>query len=346
MIKLTPFTQREANVFKQHYNNLKAVIMMLFFLPCNSITAQTEDSIKKNTSRLIRDKFPSTRFFDLQYEQLGNNAFDSKLYGNDYEKGSLTGQHRVRAAFNVPLIKKQKWTITSSLRYKFDSFDLVDVENTSGSSPVLQNRRNYEYHYFSGALSFTYISKLFNKAAIYNASIIGDGSDEGFERITGLVSASLVLKRTQSTTITAGLIAFVDKMAQFPILPTFTYEHHFANSKWSADLVLPSYFYMRRPLLENGRISLGSSIDTDSFYTYPNQPCFSTIYKYTRLEVKSGLMYEYNGGKDLTTTFRAGIANVFNGRLTQKGENQHSYIFNDNRTASGYFNIGISYNHF
>jgi len=328
-------------------NHFKTIMVLLLLSGTGVGYAQTnEDSIKKVTKKIITDKFPTARFFDLQYEHFSESDYDSKLYGEDFQKGTITEQTRLKAAFNIPILKKQKWTLSTSLRYKLESFDIANVKNVSQQLPSLAVTKSEDYHYFSGSMNFTYYSQLFNKTAIYNGSIIGDGSDEGFERLTGFVGASLVLQRTENTTMTIGLIALIDQTAQLPALPTFTYEHRFKKSPWTIDFILPRYLYFRRPLLKNGRLSVGSIFEGESFYTYNNQPGFANTYSYTRNEIKSGIVYEYHVSKDFITTFRAGVANVFNGRLTEKGKRQSDNILGNSQQASGYFSVGVSYNPF
>lgn len=317
----------------------------MLVIPIMAATAQVDsDSIKKKTAKALTASFPSTRFLDFQYEQFSKSDYDSDLYGHAFEKGTITSQKRFKVAINAPLIKKQKWVLSGSLRYKLESFEFKDVENFPTTGPPIYHNDKENFHFFSTALNFTYFSKLFGKTFIYNASIVADGSNEGFERINGLLIGSLVLKKTPTTTMTVGLLLQTNNTSFSPILPTFSYEHKFSNSQWMVDIILPKYVYFRRPLMEKGRLSLGVSFDGEQFYAYPDQPNLKEVYSYSRNEVKSGFIYEYYINKKIITTFRAGLSTIFSGQLRERGEKDE--IMKTTQDMNGYFNIGLSYNPF
>jgi len=318
----------------------------LLVVPMISVSAQVNsDSIEKKTVKAITAKFPSTRFLDLQYEQFSTSDYDSDLYGIPFEKGTVKSQKRFKAAMNFPILKKDKWTLSTSLRYKLEAFDFENVENVPAiGGPPVYHSNSESFHFFSTGLNFTYYSQLFGKIFVYNASVTAEGSNEGYERINGTLIGSFVLKKNASTTMTAGLLLQTNNTSLSPILPTFTYEHKFSGSNWTMDFVLPKYIYFRRPLLEKGRLTVGTSFDGESFYVYPNQTGLKKVYQYNRNEIKTGFIYEYMASKRIITTFRAGLNMMLKGNFRERGETDE--IMQISHDANGYFNIGISYNPF
>ena len=236
------------------------------------------------------------------------------------------------------------WNITSSFRYRYEAFELNDVASQIDNSiPVYDEKLNY--HYLSGALSFTYFSQLFKKPFLYNASVIVDGTEKYAERIKGFFGATIILKKTERTTIGVGLIVLVDPTSPVPASPTFLIDHRFKNSKWSLDFILPQRFLFKRDLFENGRISLGSELNTNGFYTYYiNQPGFAKVYDYRTIEINTGLTYEHCFSKSIIATFKTGLATVFNARVSERGKNTNNYIFSNKQDGTGYFSIGFSFN--
>lgn len=322
-------------------------VFMLLLLPAMTVSAQTPvDSIKKRAGRAITNKFPTTRFLDLQYEQFSETDYDSEYRRKDLEEGTIKSQRRFKAAMNVQLLKRPTWSITASARYKLESFDIENVRNVSEAFPNLPLTKSEDYHYFSTSLNYTKFSMLFKKPLLFNASITADGSDEGYERISGSILATLILKKNERTTLGLGFIAFIDPTSQFPALPVFTYEHKFAGSAWTLDLIVPRYVYMRRPLFENGRLSLGSAFESEGFYTSANQSGFASVNNFSRNEVKTGFIYEYHLNKSLIATIRGGVANIFGGQLAERGERRDKDNLEVSQDMNGYFNIGFSYNPF
>ncbi|MGS2763032.1 DUF6268 family outer membrane beta-barrel protein [Sinomicrobium sp. M5D2P9] len=320
-------------------------ILFIALLSSSAIYAQeSNDSVKKKVAKEITDKFPGTRFLDIQYEQFTPTDYTSELENRDLEEGTIKSQKRVKVALNFPIVKKKKYVISGSVRYKYDSFEFSDVENKLDPENSLFHDGQENFHYFSTALNFTYFSKLFGKTFIYNGSITADGSDKGYERINAVLIGSLVLKRTEQTTITAGLLVQTKRTSIFPVLPVFSYEHKFQSSPWTLDVVLPKYVYFRRTLFGRDRLSLGLNFDGEDVFAYPNQPRFQDDYAYRRNEIKTGFIYEYKLSNKIFTTFQGGVSTIFSGQLREI--NSVDQIITTTQDINGYFNIGISFNPF
>lgn len=322
------------------------IIFVLFVCTSLQAVAQEKEAGMKVLGKEVTDKFPTTRIFDVQYEQLGPTNFDSELFGNRFERGRIESQNRLKVAFNMPFFKSKskRLVLTGSLRYKYESYEFGDVYNYN--SAETDTREKEEIHYFAAALSATYMSKLFNKPVIYNATAIVDGNEENFQRVKGFVTASLVLKRTDNTTITAGIMAMIDPSSIIPAVPLFTYNHKFENSKWDIDFILPQRLLFRRELLENGRISFGTELNSESFYLNLNTSNLKGIYELNQLELKSGITYEYHITSQINSFFKAGVNNVLSSRLTERGERTNKYVYDQRTDPQMYFRFGISYNPF
>lgn len=304
---------------------------------------QENKEFKENVQSAINNRFPTTRMFDLKFENYLPTDFDSELFDNPFEKGEIKNHSRFSASANIPIIKKQRWNITSSFRYRYESFELIDVVNKVDSSITFYDYKT-DYQYLSGALSFTYFSQLLKKPIVYNTSIIVDGTEKDAERIKVFFGATLILKKTQRTTIGVGIIAFVDPTSPVPAFPTFMMEHQFKNSKWTIDFILPQRLLIKRDLFKDGRVSFGSELNSNGFYTYVNQPGFAKVYDYRTLEVNTGLTYEHCFSQSFIATFRNGLATVFNARASERGENTNDYIFSSKQDGNGYFSLGFSFN--
>ncbi|MBZ4037003.1 DUF6268 family outer membrane beta-barrel protein [Flavobacterium sp. 17A] len=322
------------------------IISFAFVFSTLNIVAQEKEPGVKTFAKAVVDKFPNTRTFDVQYEALGPSDYDSKLFGNKLERGRIEEHNRFKAAFNLPFYasKSKRFVLTTSVRYKYENFGYGDIFNYQTNQTYTKD--NQEIHYWAGALTATYMSTLFKKPVIYNATTTVDGDEENFQRLKGFVSGVLVLKRTPSTTITAGALILLDPSSIVPVTPLFSINHKFKNSKWDMDFILPQRVLFRRELLENGRISLGTELNTESFYLNLDGSNLKGVYELNQLELKSGITYEYSFTPKLIAFVKGGFNNVVSARLTEKGERTNRYVYDQKEDTQGYFRFGISYNLF
>lgn len=312
---------------------LNKIIVPLVILPLNKIIAQKKDSIPQKVVAFVTDKFPQTRDLNIEFTQLTPYKFSPELYDADLPENKIKNYQQVKANANIYFIKNRKWMLSTSLNYRFTH---LESEN---EMPLFNNEQNFHYH--SEALSLTRFSKLFNKIAIYSATASVDGSEQHFERIRGMLTASLVLKATADTKMTVGIAVIIDPSSQVPAMPIFTYEHRF-NNGWVADVILPKKVVMRKDVFKNGRLSLGTEMDGTNFYLYPD----GKRYEFRQLEINSGAMYEHKLGNNLIGTLKAGLRATPSSRIFAKEDSFNDYIFDMNAKPSFYFNVGISYNPF
>lgn len=183
---------------------------------------------------------------------------------------------------------------------------------------------------------------MFKTPVIYNASLILDGNDNGFERFKGLAGISFIIKRTKRTTLTLGGIVFIDPTSQIPFFPTFTYNHKIKNSKWEFDFILPQRVLFRRAIGSNSRLSIGSTFGSTGFYVNVTDPNFVDVYEYSQLEILSGIIFEHRFNNYMIGTFRGGLQHFISNRLTEKGEPTSDFIYSNNQDPTGYFQFGLS----
>jgi len=317
-------------------------ILLLTIAGTTSAVAQTRsDTLRVKAGKFITNKFPSTRFLDFQYEQFSPTDYTSTLNGEDMERGTLNSQKRFKAALNFPIYMKDKFIISSSWRYKYESLSFKDVEKNLVNEIGLQHDKHEDFHFFSGALSFTYRSMLFNKNVVYNANLITDGSHKGFERFSATLLAVMVMKRNQTTTMTLGAQLNTSPTAIFFILPAFSLEHKL-NDRWMLDVAFPKYGYIRKDIFKNGRLSAGIRYESELFFTYPKQTGFMDTYTYNRNEIRTELMYEHHLSQNFIFTVRGGGVNTFWGQM--KVKNSSDKLIKTSQDINMFFNVGISYN--
>lgn len=329
---------------KNCFQNKICILLLLFisqFTYAQEITKTNKDAIKQKSSLRFKEKFPNTRFLNIEYSQSLKRDFDSKLLGEDYMEGEIKNQTNFIASANIPVYSKNALTITASGRYQYNKFEFANLKPIT-EIQVFEKEGVMDHHYFTTAVSATYFSSLFNKPIVYNATLFLDGDENGFERVKGMLGFSFILKQTPNTTITLGGIALVDVTSQIPLLPTFSYAHKFNNSKWELDFIMPQRLLFRRSVGHNGRLSIGSTFGVTGFYTNIYSPGLPKLNEYSQLEIKTGLIYEHKFNHFLIGTLRGGIQNFVSNKLTEKGKRSDKFLYKNSQDPTGYFQVGIS----
>ncbi|MBV8328430.1 DUF6268 family outer membrane beta-barrel protein [Chryseobacterium sp.] len=314
---------------------LRKVLVPLAILPFkNTVYAQKKDSIPFKVRAFFADKSPQARNFNIDYTFFSPYQSTSYLQSHQLPDNKVKSLQQMRATANIYFIKNKSWLLSTALNYRYISLQMEHPE-------VIEGSRHGDYHYHSEAVNLTYFSKLFRKTAIYSASFSADGSDQHFERVRGMITASLIIKASPKTKMTLGLAGIIDPSTQIPILPIFTYENKF-NNGWVLDVLLPKKLLIRKDVFANGRVSLGTEMDNTSFYIYT----YNHTYEFRQADLNSGAIYEHHLGGNFIGTVKAGIRTPFNTRVFNKEETFKNYIWEAKYQPSFYFNIGLSYNPF
>ncbi len=320
---------------------MKKNLMLLgsFALACSS-SAQTKDSIPQKVQAIVADKFPAARVLNLSYEYNGGYKYSSNQKEGASNPGKISSFHQAGGSLNVNFLNRRNWALGTSLGYQYTALD-VQESDFSMQQPKIHTE-DFHYHYES--LNFSYFSKLFGKMAIYSASIMTDGSEKGLERVRGMLTGTLVLKATRDVQMTIGLLGFVDPAAIIPLVPTFTYKQQYRDG-WMVDVLLPKGAYVRKTMLRNGRLSLGSDLNTTIFYLYDFLGS-DNVYTLSQMEINSGLTYEHNLGRSFIATVKSGMKAIPRSRIFEKNEKQNNYVWEATADPSFYVNVGLSFNPF
>lgn len=299
--------------------------------------------MRLRAGRVIVERFPYTRTINLEYEyatplDINVQTHDQKLV----QKGTLSNQNKIKLNLNVPFYRHKKWVFSGSFRYRYNSFDLKNVEIFQPQFATFTNNPLDATTYNVG-INSTYISRIFGKPLVYNISIVADLSQNGFERITGVGVVSVLIRKDQKIAFTAGLITLVDPMLHYPVLPAIGLEYKLADS-WLLSLAVPQYAYIRKTFSKNNRLSFGSNITSDAYYLRYGYPQHS--YRYNKAEIRTGFVYEHYLFDKLIFTGRTGMLNALKGTLNRRSDSYNKYIFESHQDAGFYFNIGLSYNLF
>lgn len=322
------------------------VVATSFLLAANVCFSQSIDSIPKRDSlpkkvmAQVTDRFPSTRMVHLEYSQLAPYEYSSNPSNAGSPKNKVTTQSLVKATVNLNFVRKQKWMLGATLNYRY----IGSTAEVPGYFSGMPGSEKEDFHYHSTSLNALYFSKLFNKMVIYSGSFIVDGSEQHFERLKGRLSSTMLLKANAQTKIMAGLVVNIDPSSQVPALPIFSYEHRFSNGLM-ADILLPQRIMVKKDILRNGRLTLGTELGQNSFYLY-HIDSTAQKYEFRQTELNTGFTYEQLIGNSMSTFIKTGVKNSLNARIFKKNESVNNYVFDAKPNAAFYVSIGFSINPF
>src|SRR5699024_6898774 len=148
-------------------------ILILIFLPLGVFAQVAKDSTKAAIKKSIQKEFSKTRIFNLEFDQSFSRSYDSELFKEDFTEGKIAKQQSIDFAANVPIYSKGKWKLSGSGRYNYYHFEFDEVKNIS-NYPHYTPYEKLDFHLFRVGLNSTYLSVLFKKPIIYNASLLVD----------------------------------------------------------------------------------------------------------------------------------------------------------------------------
>lgn len=327
---------------------MKLFFLSLWFLSLciNGLSQGKTDSLRTLAKRYIVKNFPVIRTFDIQYEQAASSDYKLKWKDAVFEKGKVRSHSKVKISSTLPVFKNKRFTVYTNLRYSYNHFETGYKKQLTIIPSVLFPYPKSDYHYWEISANATYHSRLFKKAVLYTVNVAADGSEDGFEKMRGMMIATMMLKRTASTVISVGVIAMVNTGSVYPVLPVFSYWHRFGSSPWIVDIGGPGYAYLRRSFTQNDRFSLGVAMGNEHFYVHTKGDGLPGTCYFSKNELKTGAVYEYQCGKHLCFTARAGGITTFRSRLFDKKRINRKPYVDYKQHMNAFFNLGISYNLF
>ncbi|MBD3906089.1 DUF6268 family outer membrane beta-barrel protein [Chryseobacterium sp. Ch-15] len=325
--------------------SVKSLVLSIPLFCVNLYSGQEKDSLKvkdsaisKKVAMAVTDRFPMARLINIEYTNSLPYTISSNYLGKDMGESKVNQLSQAKVSSTINLIRKKKWALSTTLNYNYIS---VNVDGTNFFNNSILNDHTIDFHYHTTSLTGTYYSKLFNKTVIYSGTATVDGSEKNFERVRGLVTATMVLKANAKTKMTVGIIGLIDPNAIVPSFLTFSYEHKF-NNGLIIDAILPKWVYLRKNLKDYGRLSLGTELGGTMFYLYNNDRAFT----FSQMDINSGVMYEHRLGNSFIASLKSGIRYSPTSRLLDKQANFKDFTLDSKPDPTFYFNIGISYNPF
>ena len=317
----------------------KTLTILVILCAIGNTLAQKNDSIPSLSPSKI---YPKLRPFILQYQQYGSSDFTTNFKGNPMSKGEGWMHHNFKAFASYPFLIKKKWIFSSTVNYEYFDFQANDIKTTNQSIPV-QKKKEFSIHDVTLTLSAMYMDSLWNKPLYITNSVIFDSKNfSSVERVRFMSSAALVLKKTEQTTISAGLVLIVDKTVQIPVIPTFSYSHSFSESPWEVDLLLPSRLYFRRQSGNSGWLTVGAEISGSSYFQSNNNLNFTDTFEHRFNSIAFCGIYEHRINPWLMAGVKAGMNQLLSSKISKKGASSQDYILDSSQNVAPFINFSLS----
>lgn len=311
------------------------------------ITDSLADDFRAKTAK----NFSRYRTVNLFWETKWAHDYTLTLDGKEVEKRRKKNLNTLRFSTMVPVLKLKNVSLYANVQYSRYTFQTYGDEAGSPSAIFLEDA----YNHFAGGLNVSYYMSLFNRPLVISASCTVDGWDGGWGMVGGTLSAVMVVKNTERTSVSLGVMGMT-LFSSMPVMPIVTYWHRFNNPRLSVDITMPSQFYLRYQL-KNQRLSVGAFMSGESFYLETKLDDVPSVCYYSDAVLKPEVCYEYIIGKHLYLTAHAGVSMVMKGGLYRKnrkgikvkgddGKSDIEPLVKQDRSPIPFFNIGISYSLF
>ncbi|WP_294818182.1 hypothetical protein [uncultured Flavobacterium sp.] len=307
--------------------------LLAFFSLCGY--SQVKDSLPQKAVAYAADKFPFTRLLNAESRYDAPYDISPALKSGSLPGGRVAQLYQSRISANVNFIKSKQWILSTGLLYNF-----IHSETEGGG--IGQETQAHDMHFFATGLNLTHFTRMFGRMAVLTAGIIPTGGSDGFERVTGMFSANLVLKADGKTKMTVGLLGIADPGSVVPVVPTFAYERRL-ESGWIVDIMLPRSVFMKKDVFKEGRVSLGTQLDATNFYLKGFNGSRNT-FMFSQMELLSGVTYEHCFLKGFIATLKTGYKYIPSSRIAHINNRFNDYVYKADGSGTFYANIGISYN--
>lgn len=288
-------------------------LCLLFSFCCQGVVAQNNGNVLSG-----KREIPSSALYELRV----NSGFVS---GCDYEISGVPGlvQEGVSSAafatevrFTVPLLKMKTGTVSLGACYNYMRLDFEPRRLLPESSVV---HFGGNHHTWGATATYSFHTPLFGKTVVGFANMKMEGSQHGFERLSGLAVAFVPVTRTESSSFSAGAVLLVNSSSRWPLFPFISYWHRF-NDKWDFNFIM-SQCHFRYKISKNDKLSVGASVGGEHFYIKPRHADLPSVCMVSRSYVRPEFVYEHEFTPLMRCNLRVGSVHYMKSRLISSAGN-------------------------
>lgn len=208
-------------------------------------------------------------------------------------------KENIRARFNIGYMMpvSRKLMVGISANYDYNNEHLSGLSNEHIA--MVDN-----HHSFKQNTNIIFRSALGNKPLVIISNIGIDASQWGFQRISGIAAALLMIKSTPHTQFGVGPLLMLNTTSRIPFLVVATYRHVY-SPLWTLNINYP-FFGMQYTPSEKHTIAGGFTFDTDYYWVRPDNEKLPKTAFFRRSLLRTGLNYDMKLTPTLTFTAQTG----------------------------------------
>lgn len=253
-----------------------------------------------------RPVYPVFRPLLIQSSLLPGREVESTYQNDRIGKARALPGNQLRVTAATPVLRNKRIVVMAGVNYLFETGGYDHLSSGTAASDVASRYYRQDIALTTSAM---HQDSLFGRPVTYLASLTATGRNlSGIEKLTGGFTTMFAFRNTPTTRLSAGFNLQLDPSAKIPLLPVVSYWHRFAQSEWELDIVLPSRFYVRRPVLaKKGWLSVGSEVVSTHSFGAGAVMGLGNTYEATTASVQGGAMLEYPVLPSFMLGLRAGI---------------------------------------
>lgn len=253
--------------------------------------------------------------------------------GGDYEikgnenivcEGEMSHAYATSLDVTVPVMKIKKGTLSLGGHYNYVHQEYTPRVSAFGESV----RFNDNHHTWGANVSYNFRSTLWNRALIGYARFGAECSQYGVERFSGFAAAMMFIKRTETSSFSAGAVLLLNSVSRWPLFPFVTYWRKF-NDKWELNVFMPQC-HVQYNVSKKSKLKFGSTIGGEHYYIRPKHSALPSTCMYSRSFVRPELVFEHWLSPLMRCSVRCGAVVYMNGRfVSDSGSRRYAELEHD-----------------
>lgn len=263
----------------------------------------------------------------------GSENYSLTNDGEPVASGKLKEDIRAKLTVGYMMPVSRKLTLGLSAYYDYNNEHLSGITDAGMMF-------NDNHHSFKGNLNVMYRTTLWKKTLMMFSTIGLDASQWGFERVSGVGAALLMLKMTKDTQLGIGPLVLINTGSRLPALFVIIYRHVF-SPHWTLNLNHP-FFSMQYTPSPKHTISGGFAFTNDYYWLQPAKEDLPKTVFFRRSLVRSGINYDFKISPTLTFSAQGGWEYTMRGGLYSA--NGREQIYDLNHPHGPYACMRLSFN--
>ena len=306
-----------------------------------NVTKQKIDSLKLAALSEYATRYPLLRQGAFATDIIGKGNVKAELNGKElYEgKGRAT---RIRSYFNIPVVQWGRNAISGTISYQQTNFKTDEIKSYDPQFSSMD--RSLTKSTVGITASFTRTDSVFHQEVRYSAGISGLTDEaSSIKRVNYIGNVSAPVLKSQYSSLSLGVVVFIDPSALSPVIPTISYWHKFKTSGLDLYADLPQRIVLRKQLSKKSWVFAGSELGGNFFFFDFNQPSLPRNSIYSTVDIRTGGTFEYLLTKKLVIGVSAGLYTIAQSRLYADDVKSNDYFFKTQNGSVPYVSLSLSF---